>query len=89
MITSPEAKPLISPRKIVLQVIFWLAGLGLLASVIWGAVGKGGGAGSAPAATGSRAASIRVAASNERGMGRRRLRPRCGISMEALTPCRC
>lgn len=41
---SIEEKSLISPRKIVLQVVFWLAGLALLASVIWGAVGKGGGA---------------------------------------------
>ncbi|HEX5688612.1 MAG TPA: lysylphosphatidylglycerol synthase domain-containing protein, partial [Roseiflexaceae bacterium] len=39
-----EQKSLLSPRKIILQVIFWLAGIGLLASVIWGAVGKGGGA---------------------------------------------
>ena len=37
-------KPLLSPRKIALQVIFWLCGLGLLALVIHGAFDKGGGA---------------------------------------------
>lgn len=42
--TEPTAdKPLISPRKVVLQVVFWLAGLGLLAWVIFGAIEKGGG----------------------------------------------
>jgi hypothetical protein len=37
-------KPMLTPRKIIVQVIFWLVGVGLLAFVIWGAVGKGGGA---------------------------------------------
>ncbi len=44
MSSADADKPLISPRKMILQIVFWLIGLGLLASVVYGAFDKGGGA---------------------------------------------
>jgi hypothetical protein len=37
------ARPLLTPRKVVIQVLFWLIGIGLLAWIIHGAVWGGGG----------------------------------------------
>lgn len=44
MTSSTANQPLLSPRKIILQVIFWLGGVALLALVIRGAFHGGGGA---------------------------------------------